>query len=283
MREGFQPPAEYSKQGNRGQTSEGLRKSSERILKLLSKDFKVEGQENLQEIREIRQQQPDSKFVITSSHISNLDAPAAVKVFGEDLDMQIAVSSRHFGITPQELMYRAIGKENFTAVQNRKSKSGETGVFNPDNFTELAQQMEQGKTPWIAAHPFTKSEEMQKVKIGAVYLAQKTKSYLIPAALELRGGGSISMEGPIEILKGALKKPEAIYHIGKPVKLEPVDVSIIDTVLSKRREGEKVTPQESEQFSATIQILRDQAAHIEQTIAQMLPESMRRKPKEKAE
>ncbi len=131
-------------------TAASLRNGAEKTISLLCKNFSIDGQENLDAVRKIQNEQADSHFVITSSHLSNLDGAGAIKAFGDDFDLQMAVDSTHFGFTPQEVMYRMAGKENFTAVEYKKVKGGKIGVFNPDNFSALTEKSEQGKTPWIA-------------------------------------------------------------------------------------------------------------------------------------
>ncbi|MFI5107282.1 MAG: hypothetical protein ACHP78_00385 [Terriglobales bacterium] len=274
---GLGSPAEnISAREDRHGTPETLRNGVEKIVTFLCKDFSVEGKDNVEEIRRIQEEDANNKFIVTSSHISNLDAPAAIKALGNDLDFQLAVSSTHFGLTPQELMYRMAGKENFTGLDYRKNKRGSAdGAFNPDNFDELAEKMEAGKTPWIAIHPFTASGKMQKARIGPVYLAQKTGSYLVPSALEIKNGGSVSFEGLSELTKAAVKKAEAVFHVGQPIKLEPIDIRIIEEVLQKRQRGEKPTTEELKRFSETTTLLKKQADDVAEIISRMLPERMR--------
>ncbi|MEK7574721.1 MAG: hypothetical protein AAB511_00625 [Patescibacteria group bacterium] len=273
-------PAENADHKAKTCTPESLRKGADKIIDMFSKNFTVAGVENLEMIRRMQLEQPDNRFVITASHLSNLDGPAAIKAFGEDLDLQMAVSSQLFGFTPQELLFRAGGKENFTGVEHKKIKGGhgETrGAFNPNDFIALAEKSSQGKTPWIAISGLSMSGEMLKAKIGPAYLAQKTHSYIIPSALEMKGGGSISVEGLGEMAKAVTKKAEAIYHVGTPIKLEPVDVKIIEDVLAKRKRREKPTKEELAEFSRVVEVLRVQTEQIAKAVSTLLPEKMRGK------
>lgn len=271
-------PSEHSPDINKNKSADSLRASSEIAISLGCEDFTVEGRENLQEIRRIQAEQPDSRFIVSASHISNLDGPAAVKALGEDLNIEMAVDSTHFAQLDQRIMHWLAGKENFTGIKYARSKEGKKSpVFDPQNFTELEEKMQAGKTPWMAAHNLSITGKMRKASIGSIYLAQKTGAHIIPAALELKGGGSVSFEGAQEIAKGVIQKAEAIYHIGKPIKLEPVDISIIESVLNKRKAGEKITENELELYGVAHESLKRQAEQIEQAISEMLPESMRRK------
>jgi hypothetical protein len=166
------------------------------------------------------------------------------------------------------------GKENFSPLEYRKSKGDKFGVFNPDDFENLSEKMNQGKTPWIGIHPFTTKKEMQRARVGPVYLAQLTGAKIIPTALEVKGG-SVSLEGLQELAKGFVKKVEARYHIGKPVELPTIDVSIIRTVLEKRKNNEKVTSDEFKKFQQVHQQLKIQADEVAQIISEMLPENYR--------
>src|SRR5581483_2230890 len=124
MPERFSNPSEYSWQENKPKTADSLRKWSERAVDFACKSFSIEGEHNLQEAKKIQTEQPESKFIVASSHVSNLDGPAAVKALGQDFNLQMAVDSTHFGFTQQEAMYRLAGKENFTGIEYQKQKDG---------------------------------------------------------------------------------------------------------------------------------------------------------------
>ncbi|MAF13421.1 MAG: hypothetical protein CMI53_00810 [Parcubacteria group bacterium] len=265
------PEANQPKEAKSNVTNEALRNKVDKVLGLFCKEFTVDGKENLTQIQEV---EPDSKFIVASSHISNLDAPAAIKALGDKLDIQITTESVLRGATPQEVLFRLAGKDQFTSLQYKKTKKGKHGVFNPDDFKLLSEQIEDGKTPWMAIHPFTLEEEMQDPKIGSVYLAHKTGAKIIPTALELEGG-SINLEGPLELAKGVAKRAEAIYHVGDIIDLPETDVSIIEEVLEKRKNREKISPEEREQFSQVHQELKKQADQVAKVIAEMLPEDQR--------
>ncbi len=279
MSEGFRPHLEAGADAPKKEkksTPNRLRKGAEGVIRTFCKEFSIQGGENLEEVKKMHQERPDVTFIITSSHLSNLDAPAVVKAFGADFDLQIAVSSKQFGFTPNELMFRVAGKESFTGLDYKKNKGGGfRPQFNPENFKNLSEKIKQGKTPWVAVHNLALDGRMKRANIGAVYLAQKTKSLLIPAALEIRGGGSVSLEGIPELTKAIKARAEAVYHIGRPIQLEPIDISIIETVLTKRKRKEMPTKEEKEQFSIVTKKLHEQADTVARVIGAMLPENMR--------
>ncbi len=257
-------------------TSEDLRKGMEKAVKLFCKEFSVEGKEG---VEQVLRDNPNAKFVVAASHFSNLDAPAAVQALGDILDMQITAESVLFeGLAPQRLLFKWAGSENFVPLSYEKGKKGKHGVFDPDDFTRLAESVEQGKTPWIAIHPFTTEEKMQEARIGSVYLAHKTGAMIIPAALEYEGG-SISMEGGLELAKAlasrVVGKGKGTYHVGKPIQLQPLDVSIIETVKKKRTNKENVTDEERVEFFRVSKRLREDANTIAGKIGTMLPPERR--------
>lgn len=254
------------------QTPEDLREAVEKPIKLFCKEFSVEGKENIQKVL---QEKPNAKFVLASSHFSNLDAPAAVVALGDVLDIQITAESVLFeGLAPQRVLFKWAGEGNFVPLSYEKTAKGKHGVLNPDDFTKLNESIEKGKTPWIAIHPFTKKEEMQDARVGSVYLAHKSGSMIIPTALDY-DGGSVSLEGGWELTKAlagrVTGKGKAKYHVGKPIELPPLDVSIIETVLNKRKNGETTTAEENKEFSAVLKRLRQDAHLVANKIAEMLP------------
>jgi hypothetical protein len=65
----FELPNNY--QENRdNQTPESLRKGAEKIINIFCSKFEVVGKNN---IEKIKKENPDDKFIVTSSHFSNLD------------------------------------------------------------------------------------------------------------------------------------------------------------------------------------------------------------------
>ncbi len=273
--QGFIPEDAREREHRFSSTPEAMQKGAERVVDMATKSFQVDGQERIEALRQGRQENPDQRFVITGSHLSNLDVPAAVKVLGRDFNMQVAPESVLFGLTAQQIVMNIAGRENFTPLEYKKRKGGgKMGVFNPDNFDALGETMEEGRTPWIAIHPMTTDGKMKHARVGPVFLAQKTGSRVIPTALEVRGG-SISFEGIAELAKGFAKKVDATYHVGSPIELEPVDIAPLEDVLRKRERGEKITKEELAAFKETHRRLQEQADRIGEAIAAMLPEEQR--------
>lgn len=255
-------------------TPEHLRIYGDKMVNLICKKFSVEGKEKIEKERE---ENPQEKFIITAAHLNNLDVPAALKVWGDKFNIQITGESILLEKT-KYLAHRAMitlaGRDNFTALNYREGKAGKHGSFDPENFKELATKMDEGKTPWIAAHPFALDGKMKKTSIGPVYLAAKTGASLIPTALDI-SGGSVNLEGAIEGVKNLLHRSEASYRIGEPFKLPDIDVSIMERVFEKRDRGEEVSREELGRFTEVHAQLRAQADILADRIAELLPSEKR--------
>lgn len=257
-------------------TPRNMKKFGDKALELALKGFSVEG---LEQLKEFKEKNPEKKFIISASHLHNLDLPAALSSLGDDFNIQITGESLLLEqlkyIDKRVLINSVWGRDNFTALDYVDKGKGKHGGFNPDNFTELEEKMEEGKTPWMAIHPFAADGKMKDPKIGAAYLAAKTGADIIPTALDIQGGGSDSMEGAVENLKGLLKRSEAIYRIGEPIELPPLDVSTIDKVLAKRKNGENISEGELEEFKKVHKELSERARLVSDNIAKLLPEEKR--------
>ena len=261
-------------QDDRQMTSEQTIKWADRAINLLTSSFKVEGEENLAGARDEHNRHPEQPWLIVASHLSNLDAPAAVKALGEDFRLRIMAESMHFGMAAQKMLMKTAGQESFAPVRYRQGLKRRVGVFDPENFNEISDIMKGGETPWLAVHPFTDRGEMLEARIGSAYLANKTGAHILPVALELRGA-SVSMEGPWQLLKALAGKTDAVFHVGKPLQFRGVDVEIIEEVLRRRKEGEKITTPQRLAVRAIHEKLSEQAAVVAAHISAMLPEEQR--------
>ncbi|HPT08542.1 MAG TPA: hypothetical protein PLE28_02510 [bacterium] len=256
-------------------TPDKLRLYGDKVIDLFCKEFKVEGKEK---IEELHKQNPDQKFIISAAHLNNLDVPAALKVWGNDFNIHLTGESvllekmKYLG---QRLMINLAGKDNFTPLEYKESENGKHGSFNSDNFNELGEIIEKGKTPWIAAHPFALDGKMKRPSIGPVYLAAKTGAMLIPTALDVRGG-SVNLEGALERTKTLMDRSLATYHIGTPFSVPAIDVSIVEKVLQSRKNGEEVNSEDFEKFKSVINSLHQQADEFGKQIETLLPEDKRR-------
>lgn len=256
-------------------TPEGVRAKAEFAMKQC-KEVNVSGKEGLTEFQETH---PDAKYVIAGTHFTGLDVQTALSQLGDRLDIQVTGESLVHDQFINRTMINQIGADRFTDLQYQKTQSGKTAVFNPDNFNELQAKMEEGRTPWMAIHPYSRSKGMISARVGTAYLAQKSDSWIIPTALYLEGG-AMNLETPGEMITQAIGrlrgKTKANYFVGQPMKLEPIEnVAIIEQVINKRAAKEKITPEERAEFSRVHQALKEQTAYIAQTVAELLPEQYR--------
>ncbi|MFA5131069.1 MAG: hypothetical protein WC467_01460 [Patescibacteria group bacterium] len=253
-----------------------LRLYGDKVIDLFCKQFSVEGLENIQKIKKENQTQ---KFIISAAHLNNLDVPAALKVFGNEFNVQLTGESvllEKMKYLAHRMMINLAGRDNFTPLDYIEDKDSKRGSFNPDNFNELTEKIEEGKTPWIAANPFSLDGKMKRASIGPVYLAAKTNSLLIPTALDV-SGGSVNLEGALESAKTLADRSQAVYRIGAPFKVAQIDLSKLDNVFQKRKEGVEISREELSEFSSVHAQLREQADLFEARLAELLPEEKRRK------
>lgn len=246
---------------------------ADRAIEMFTKNFTVEGKENIEKILELKRESSDVHPVVTAGHLSNLDGPAALKALGRDLNLQMGVDAWHFGFTPQHAMYLGLGKEHFSPVSSE-------GLFKTGQFDVLIDAAKRGKTPWLAIHPYTDKGGMLKGRIGPVFLAHKlaqegAPAVIVPTALVLKGGSGTALNGPLDMAKDIANKPEATYKIGEPVELAPVDTDFFEAMLEKRSRGETLTDEERSRYEEISKTLRAQTQRVATAVATLLPEEQR--------
>lgn len=271
---GGQESAETEEAVKKVETPKHLQIYGDKVVNLFCKKFSVDG---LDKFKKFKEENPDEKFIISAAHLNNLDVPAALKTMGPEANIQITGESvllekiKYLG---HRLMINLAGRDNFTPLDYKENEDGKFGSFNPDNFIELEDKIAEGKTPWIAAHPFSLDGQMKKASIGPVYLAAKTGAAIVPTALEV-SGGSVNLEGAKESAKNLLNRSEATYHIGEPIKFPSLDISIIELVFAKRSAGEEISQAELDEFKEVHRKLKEQAEILAQAISMLLPEEKR--------
>ncbi|MFA6194409.1 MAG: hypothetical protein WC719_01515 [Patescibacteria group bacterium] len=260
-------------------TPDRLISYGEKIIKMFCKNYETEGDDDL---RKFKAEHPEDKFIFTASHTNNLDVTALLKTFGNDFNLQVTGNELFFEkakYLAQNIGVRTLFQDNFTRLgQKESSDKKEYGVFRPENFEELDKKMDQGRTPWMAAHSFSADGEMRKVDNGALIEAYRQNAWIIPTALEIKGG-SDRLQGVGDLAKNLKEDSGAKYHVGQPYKPEPLpeglDIKIISQVVSKRQSGEKVSDEEFEAFKKVNHFLSEQSEKLGRTISTMLPEEQR--------
>ena len=257
-------------------TPDRLINYAELMIKTLCKNFEVNGAEK---IDEFKREHPEDKLIITGSHMNNLDVPAAIKTF-KNFNLQITgneLFDAELKYLPQKIGIKTLFKDRFTRLGQKSEGKSESGIFRPENFDELDEKMEAGRTPWMAAHSFSLDGTMRKVDNGALVEAYRQDAWLIPTALELTSG-SKNMQGLGEIAKN-LKDSGATYHVGQPYKPAPLpnglNINILTDTISKRKNGEEISDEDFESFKEVNHFLSEQTEFLGKTIAAMLPEEQR--------
>ena len=263
------------------------------IPEMLRKRTTVRGLEGVQEYKE---EHPDKKTVIIASHTHNFDALIADDVFKKLYDVQLtgeSVLKEDYRRYPgQAIMINLLLREAFSPISYKENERGKHGVFRPDDFTAISEEMDQGKTPWLALNSFSPEGKLTKAGVGGLYLALKNDAAVIPAALNAIGGDA-SMENTSLALKNLLTKGDLKglaniakdikslfsqkyeYNIGQPLELEPYDLSGFDAYFAKRKAGEAPTDAERQAFRDGHAYLRELADSLGYKIAGLLTNDRR--------
>jgi hypothetical protein len=261
-------PREYAKSPLR------FRIAAAAELAAYCKKFEIQGLDELVEaVQKIREEDPEARFEIVASHFSDMDALAAVKALGETFNIQIAAES----LLP-DVFKKIPGSDNFTSLDYKKTDEGKAPVFNPRNFDALEEEMEgNGKTPWMAAHSFSRGTQMERARIGPAYLAQKTGAYIIPAALEITSGTNVKLDMPGAVQEQLKNRLEVVYHLGKPVQLPKLDVAAVEKLFGEdgRQGGKDLGAMQLDEARRIHHALKEQSEEIAYAIAAMLPENQR--------
>lgn len=269
---------EYIDNPPENKTPDSLKRLSRIQLKAYCKDFTVEKAASLKRVEELRGSEKDSRFIIVSSHFSDQDVHAAAEALGDNFNILITGESLVLDSPPGKAYKKLAGEENFASLDYKEQGQNKRGIFNPQNFENIEKQMQTGKTPWIAGHPFSNESHLENFKTGPIYLAHKTNSYLIPTALEIVGGKNVKFNSsPFAPIKQIANRLAIKYHVGEPIKFPQVDVGIIEKVMSKRNSNLNITEEEKQQFKEVTKILKEQAEELGKIIANMLPENQRGK------
>jgi len=236
------------------------------------KDIKITGKENIKTIPE------GAKVIVMPTHMNDLSVPATIYAVARDLDLVILNESTHHASGSQgepvmKASMKIAGAEHFLPVDfNKDEKTGEKSpdIFNPENFTSAAKALEEGKSVMVAAHnPAEKPlENLEGVKggYGGVYLAELTDAYILPVSVQLNRAVMDSKN-----IKTLLNRPNANIVIGKPFKLKKIEgMEHISEIIKRRKEGQKLNPEEIVEFSRLTNALREQSQIVMEHLSQQL-------------
>lgn len=254
-----------------------LKKAFETEIKALLGEVKVEGLDNLKEIPK------DRKVIVATSHISDLDIPMTVYALADKLDLIITNQSTQysFKVDPgSNIGMRIAGRENFMPIDYKvaddKKAPKQPNSFNPENFEKMIPAMENGKAVIMAAHNPSHSGHLEKGGYGAVYLAEISDAIIVPVGISIESvdGEQLGMaENAVATIKN---KPKAGVNVGKPFELEKIPgIENFQVVLEKRKNGEKISPEERTQFLEITKQLENRSEQLMAKISDLVWEEKR--------
>ena len=249
--------------------------------------MKIVGEDNLKEIPE------GAKVVVVVDHLNNLSIPTAALALGRKLPIIISNQSTQFSWRENpggHLGVAVAGKENFAGI-DYDPKTNEPKAFNPQNFDEMLEPLEEGYAVIVAAHnPVNTNELPEDAGYGAAYLAGIADAYILPVSVNVKADVH-TMEGDAGIMKNLqatvamLKnRPEAEVTIGKPRKIaEEKDIQRFHFLFIKRKEMGRLSTEELDEFKNLRGSLDSASDEIMEELAGMLSEEKRGTWKRKAD
>jgi hypothetical protein len=234
------------------------------------------GKENLDSIP------ADRKVIFATTHITNSDVPLALSVLGKEFHLSVGDASTHRNITENPFAFigteLAGGEKNFISVSHRKdAKTGETGVFNPDDFEKMQNVFNENKAVILSAYYKDQNKNLELPErggYGAAYLAEIADAIIVPVAIDIKSEEHVNTV--LSSIKATLSRPEAKVIIGKPFELQKSEnVSALKEIMNKRKQGIKLSSNEILLFNEASQELRGQSDILMQHLAELLPEEKR--------
>ncbi len=238
-------------------------------------EIRTTGVENIYKIP------PESKVIIASTHISDLDLPLVIRELGSHFDIAVTDQSTHHSLRQDSAAYMTnivAGKGNFIPIDYRKDKEGKFPRFNPENFGPMQAALGKGKEILIAAHNPTFDGTLGSGAVGFVYLAQLSDAVILPVAVDIESKNPNEAPGIAGKTMGKMlyQRPRATVAVCEPIKLARIEgVEIIQRLMAKRANGEKTTPEERAEFSRVREALQAQADMVMGKLAEALPEQKR--------
>lgn len=241
--------------------------------------IEVVGEEHLSEIPE------GEKTIIVTDHLNNLSIPLSALMMGDKLPIILTNQSNQFDTFGDGHLGVAVaGEKNFIGIDYNGDTSSPK-PFNPKNFDKMAESLDAGYSPLIAAHnPVNTNVLPDKAGYGAAYLAAIADAWILPVATDIKSKKGVhiteSGAGFLKNIKNSLsvlkERPEAEVIIGHPYKIADAEnIKRFRALFIKHKNGEKLTPEETKEFGILRESLNKASEQIMKTIAGMLPESKR--------
>lgn len=232
--------------------------------------MEIKGQENLKNIPK------DQKIIIATTHLSDLDVPAAFCALGKDLDIAITNESVHHSFREEpdtNISMRLAGKDNFIPIDYKKKDDRKSPkLFNPENFEPMLEAIGNGKRILISAQtPLQKGEtKIPDSGYGAAYLAEISDALILPVAVRLLSNQDKAMYE--DRFKTLLKKSDAEVIVGEPFKLEKIEgIERMKLLLEKRKNEGSLNKEEREEFSKLASELKEKSRQLLDKVLELLP------------
>jgi len=194
---------------------------------------------------------PSKQYILAVSHTTDLDVPIVVKALGDKLDLAITDQSTHHLPDREISMFyglKASGSDNFIPISYKWDENSKKPLFNPSDVNPMIGAMKQGKSIVVAAHNPLDDGPKDKSEInpgyGAALLGLLSGAQIIPI--------SVDIDKP-----DLLRRSNAHVTVGEPFYLDSEqDMSNIQTIMEKRKHGERLDPDEQHEFHRLAQVLR---------------------------
>ncbi|OGH02253.1 MAG: hypothetical protein A2798_03975 [Candidatus Levybacteria bacterium RIFCSPHIGHO2_01_FULL_37_17] len=253
-----------------------FRTGIELMIKPVVKSPKVEGLDHLKEIN------PGERAIFATSHLSDTDPVIGAAIISKFRQVDLAslqTNQEAFGFA-----LNLIGRERFHNVANTfdNEKMMPRTSFEPTNYEEMKQAMEQGRDVVIAAHKPSRDWRLpDNAGVGDVYLAHLTDAPVIPVAVDIHSETQAGMAAEFgKTIRRALsgKRPEVTVRIGAPIKFDKIDPNNLKDagmILMGKRDELRQDEARYQKALTTYEVLRQQSEQVLSAISQMLPPEKR--------
>lgn len=210
---------------------------------------------------------PDRKVVIAVSHATDLDIPTAATVLSKYFDIAItnqSVQHEFLSDPGANVAIRVAGKENFLPIDYHWISGIKKPLkFNPENFTAMAEKMEEGKTVLIAVHSPSFKGTLERAGYGAAYLAEITGAVILPVSITVRSKKKEETGMVGHFMKTMMEHPEIDVDIGAPFELPKVEgIEDLARFHDKRKNHELVTNEDIARFGELKKELKTVSADV---------------------
>ncbi len=232
----------------------------------------VRGLEHLQTIRS------DQKIIIVTTHLGDLDVPAAMGIMGEYVDLVVANESvQHFFWKRMRinLSLHLAGIWNFLPIEYQDIEHEARGFFHAADFLRMKRALDTGKTLLVAGHNPALQNELPRGGYGAVYVHEITdRAVILPVTVNVRSSQIIDVYHAPHLFS----RPIADLIIHPPMHIKKITNLEQFTQLAKKRLRDiRLTPEEHVLYAGVREALQVESDKIMRVLASALPQEKRGK------